>query len=221
MKILIAVLIALALTACAHKPTPAEDTMKAGLMDGAIKTAQAPLFKLTCPPAGCILGSMEVGNPQGAAQMAEALRVVMTPQTTAGEKILMAVVDKGFGALGVGLVANGIKGVMGDMFKSQTAVATGGFEAMRGTAAQGFSVNGQIASFIPQPAANITTTTTSTIGGQGVIGSGQLTTTDRHDITTTTTDRHDVTNTNSQNTNPSPMVCTVSATGVRTCTGGG
>lgn len=94
-----------------------------------------------------------------------------------------------------------------------------------------------IAARIQAPAANVTTTstlsgtgvlgtgtytstpttTTSTLGGSGVLGSGSYATTDRNDTTTTTsTDRNDTT-TNPTTITPAGKVCSISSTGVVTC----
>lgn len=194
-------------TKSATVPT-AEETMKAGLLDGMLAATKASLFELTCPPSGCVISSLKVGNPYAAAQAAETVKVVMAPQASTSEKVALAFIDRGFSALTFGLGAGAAKNIFGNMFASHTAVATGGFNALQKTASDAFSVNGTIASNIPQPGATITTT--NTIGGQGVIGSGSL----------TTNDRHDVTNTGSNNTNPTPKVCSVNATGVQTCSGG-
>ena len=50
------------------------------------------------------------------------------------------------------------------------------------------------------PQANITTTNTNTIGGDGNVGNGSQSKTDRHDVTTT--DRHDVTTDDHSVVNP-------------------
>lgn len=167
---LIVVAIALALTGCASKPTVAtpEDVTRAGLMDGAIAAAKAPLFKLTCPTTGCIISSLEVGNPSGAAQLADTIKVAMTPHTSEASenfRVAMGVV----GQLGVwGIGANAVSNIFGSI--------TNGF----------VNVAGKI-----QAPGSITTTTTSTVNntstsqtlsGTGVIGSGSY----NAPITTTT-----------------------------------
>lgn len=133
--ILLAVL--LALTGCSTKPTvSAEDTIKAGLMDGAIAAAKAPLFKLTCPATGCILGSLEVGNPAGAAQMAEVVRVAMAPQPSEASQNYRATLGFLAPLAGYGVIGNVASNIVGKViggfnsgFASNTAIATAGFDA--------------------------------------------------------------------------------------------
>ena len=207
------VISAMLLVGCAStKPT--DEIMKAGLMDGAIKAAQAPLLKITCPTTGCQFSSLEVGNPAGGAQLAEVVKVAMAPQASAGEKIALAIVDRGFSALGIGLIANSAKSIMGDLFKSQTAVSTAGFGAIQNTAQSGFSATGLIAGNIPQPGAvtntstvnNTTNTTTSlTASGAGAAVASGGNATGNNPISTTTT-----------TTNPS-KVCSIDSKGVQTC----
>lgn len=223
MKMILALLTLLVVAGCATQQTAQEQVTKDKLVASAITSAQASLFELTCPAEGCIIGSLKVGNPSAAASMAETIRVVMTPQQSTSERVALAIVDKGFTALGIGLVANGVKSFANSMFSSQTSIATGGFNALQNTAAQGFASNSATARLIQAPAVpapNVTTTTnttnTTTLSGSGVIGSGSY----NAPVTTTTT-----TNTNSNNTNPAPRVCTPTygtagqPTGF-TCTGG-
>lgn len=80
---------------------------------------------------------------------------------------------------------------------NQAATSIASYQAFTNTAAAGFGSNAQIAGYIQAPAANVTTT----LSGQGVIGSGTYT----GPVTSTTT------------TNPAPKVCSISATGVMTC----
>jgi len=227
MKIIIAVSLFM-LAGCASTPKATDEIMKAGLLDGAVKSAHAPLFKLICPATGCIIGSLEIGNPAAGAQLAEVVRVVMTPQVSASERIWLSVIDKGFSTIGMGLIANGVKSFAASMFGSQTTIATGGFNAISGTAQtgfgaiantaqSGFGATAVIAGRIPQPGAITTTNTTTTNtttnltasgAGSAVASGGNAS--GNNPITTTTT----------TSTNPSPRVCTVSATGVQTCSGG-
>jgi hypothetical protein len=75
-----------------------------------------------------------------------------------------------------------------------------------------------LAGFIQAPAANVTTTNTNTIGGDGVVGSGTMSKTDSHNVTTTTTtDNHAVTTSDNHTTNPAGKTCTVNVAGVLTC----
>jgi hypothetical protein len=178
------------------KSTP-EDVMKAGALDGAVKAASMPLFKMTCPPAGCQFSSLEVGNPAGAAQMAEIARVAMTPQPSEASQNFRAVVGA--------LTQVGGYGVIGHFATKAISSVTDGYKA-------GFASNVDIAKQIQAPGAvtTINTTNTNTLSGTGVQGSGTYTA----PITTTTT-----------TTNPSPKVCSVtySATGTPNgfvCSGG-
>jgi hypothetical protein len=43
-------------------PTP-EETTRAAFLDKSLAATSAPLFKLSCPTTGCVIGSLEVGNP--------------------------------------------------------------------------------------------------------------------------------------------------------------
>jgi len=189
--------ITLLATGCAStKPevTP-EHTLKAGMLDGAIEAAKAPLFKMTCPLTGCVFGSLEVGNPNGAGQMAEIVKVALTPQPSEASQNFRAVLSTVSTLGGYAIIGNAASNIFGKV--------TEGFAA-------GFKSNVDIANRIPQPGAvNTTTTTTSnTLSGTGVLGSGTY----NAPITNTTT-------------NPSPKVCTptFSATGAPNgfnCTGG-
>lgn len=127
----------LALTGCSTKPTvSAEDTIKAGLMDGAIAAAKAPLFKLTCPATGCILGSLEVGNPAGAAQMAEVVRVAMAPQPSEASQNYRATLQFFAPMAGNAVIGHFASNIVGKVvsgfesgFASNTAIADSGFDA--------------------------------------------------------------------------------------------
>ena len=173
MKLIIA-LLCISIAGCATDKTKADQITHAGLVDGAIAAAQAPLFKLSCPATGCILGSLEVGNPGAGAQLADVVKVVMTPQVSEAGQNFRAVL----GVLGqVGGYA-----IIGHAASQIVGKVVGGYTS-------GFSSNVAIANKIQAPGS----ITTNTIGGQGVIGSGTLT--DRHDTTAiTNTDRHDITN---------------------------
>lgn len=190
-------LIALTLCGCASstKKEDAHTLMQADVLDQAKAAVAAPLFKLTCPATGCIIASLEVANPAAAAQMAEVMRVAMTPQPSPGLQAFVATMDavKSLGA--IGLVAHGVTSVVSSIVGGQVQTASAGFSALSSTAGAGFTANSSIASLIPQPI-----TTTTTIGGNGTVGSGTTTTSP-----TTTTTSTSTTNTNSGN---------------RTCTGG-
>ena len=177
MKAFIA-LLCITLAGCATDKTKAEQITHAGLVDGAIAAAQAPLFKLSCPATGCILGSLEVGNPGAGAQLADVVKVVMTPQVSEAGQNFRAVL----GVLGqVGGYA-----VIGHAASQIVGKVVGGYTS-------GFSSNVAIAGKIPQPGSTSTitntTNTTTTLSGTGVIGSGT-----HNNPVTTTTDRHDVIN---------------------------
>lgn len=193
------------LAGCATKPTGpnAEDTIKAGLMDGAIAAAKAPLFKLTCPALGCVLGSLEIGNPAGAGQMAEVVKIAMTPQPSEASQNFRAVMGVISNLGGYAIIGHAASSIMGKVVDGY---------------ASGFASNVSIAKSIPQPGATTTNTnisnTTNSLSGTGVLGSGTYT---APITTTTTTDRHDVI------TNPNPVnprICTTNAAGVLTCQGG-
>lgn len=194
----------LGLSGCAStKPDAptAEDTIKAGVVVGAIDAAKAPLFRLTCPTTGCVIGSLEVGNPSGAGQLADVVKVAMSPQPSEASQNFRAVLGVVSHIGGYAIIGNAASNIMGkitDGFKA-------GFTSNASIAGAGFEANGKIAGMIPQPGA--VSNTTNTLSGTGVLGSGTYTA----PITTTT--------------NPSPKVCvpTYSAAGVPTgfsCTGG-
>jgi hypothetical protein len=123
----------------------------------------------------------------------------MLSQPTGAERIWTSIIDKGFGSLGTGLIVGGIRGFASSMFASQTATSIGGFNAIANTAQSGFAATSNIAGQIQAPAANITTS--NSIGGSGVIGSGSYV----GPVTTTNTS----TSTNTvTTTNPTPRVCT-------------
>lgn len=191
------IVVVLALTGCATKPsaaTPA-DTIKAGVVDGAIEAAKAPLFKMTCSPT-CTFASLEVGNPTGATQLVEVVKAAMvTPPDEASQNYRATI-----GAL----AQVGGWAVIGNFANKLVGNVTQGF-------ASGYASNVAIAGKIPQPGAVTTTTTTNTLSGTGVLGSGTYTA--------------PITTTNTTTTNPTPKVCvpTYNATGIPTgftCTGG-
>lgn len=202
MRAALAALLVLSIGACATtaekdaavKDAQAQTVMKADLLDTAKTAAAAPLFKLTCPPTGCILASLEVGNPAAAAQMAEVVKVAFTPQPSVGAAIAHEFFDTVRTLGPIGLVSHGISTIMHDVTSAQTA-----------TASAGFSANSAIASHIPQPGA-VTTTTNNTMvtaSGPGAAAASGGTATGSAPTTTTST-----TTTNSNNTNPAPAVVT-------------
>lgn len=172
MKTLLAVILAATLCSCATKPVAtAEDITRAGAMDGAIKAAQTPLFELTCPVSGCVIGNIKVGNPSAVGQLADIAKVAFAPTVSeAGQnfRAVLGVIGQVGGYATIGHFASAITGKI-----------VGGYTA-------GFESNVAISKNIQAPGA----ITTNTIGGQGVIGSGTLT--DRHDTSSIiNTDRHD------------------------------
>lgn len=201
MKTAIVLCLVLCLTGCAGKPTvSADDTIKAGLTDAAIAAAKAPLFRLTCPSTGCIVGSLEVGNPAGAAQMAEMVRVAMAPQPSEASQNFRATLGFLSGVSTSGFIAYGVKSVVNGFVS--------GFDANGKIAGDGFKANGELASLIPQtPAPASLPTTSIVVSGSGPtnIGSGSLLNGSQNPISTVT--------------NPSPRVCTATATGL-SCVGG-
>jgi hypothetical protein len=160
----------LALSGCATKPPPStaptvEDTMKAGVMDGAIAAAKVPLFKMTCAPS-CTFASLEIGNPAAAGQMAEIVKVAMTPTPDEMSQNYRATIGA--------LAQVGGWAVIGNYANKLVSNVTQGF-------ASGYASNVAIAGKIPQPGA--VSNTTNTLSGTGVLGSGTYTA----PITTTTT----------------------------------
>ena len=129
----------LALGGCASKDAPKvtpADTIKAGLTDAAIEAAKAPLFRLTCPSTGCVIGSLEVGNPQGAAQLADAMKVVMAPQPSEASqnyRATLAFLGPIAGYVAIGNAASNIVGkVVGGYtagFDSNVKIAGAGFDS--------------------------------------------------------------------------------------------
>lgn len=171
--------------------------LRSEVAKASISAANAPLLSITCPSQGCIIGSLEVGNPASGQQFANAIQMLSAP--TGAERIWTSIIDKGFGSLGTGLIVGGIRGFASSMFASQTATSIGGFNAIANTAQSGFAATSNIAGQIQAPAANITTS--NSIGGSGVIGSGSYV----GPVTTTNTS----TSTNTvTTTNPTPRVCT-------------
>ena len=171
--------------------------LRSEVAKASISAANAPLLSITCPSQGCIIGSLEVGNPASGQQFTNAIQMLSAP--TGAERIWTSIIDKGFGSLGTGLIVGGIRGFANSMFASQTATSIGGFNAIANTAQSGFAATSNIAGQIQAPAANITTS--NSIGGSGVIGSGSYV----GPVTTTNTS----TSTNTvTTTNPTPRVCT-------------
>lgn len=191
MACLIAALFALAgCTTPKPATATAEETMKAGILDGAIAAAKAPLFKLTCPVTGCILGSLEVGNPAGAGQMAEVVKVAMTPQPSEASQNFRAVVGVLGQVGGYGVIGAAASNITGKLINGYTA----GFASNTAIAGAGFDAAGKVATLIPQapvatPPALPTTSIVVSGSGPTNIGSGSLL------------------NSSQNPTNPAPKVC--------------
>lgn len=197
MKRVIATLLIAAFAAgCAStKEKETKAMLQADIVEKATAQAAVPLFKLTCPASGCMIGSLEVGNPSAGAQLGEIARVAFAPVRSEAVEVFGMLIDGAKTLGGIGLVSNGIAKIMSAVTSGQVAMATAGFSAVGTTAASGFASNASIAGRIQAPAvpqANVT----NNIGGDGVIGSGSFT----GPVTTTT------------NTNPNPMVVTCTGT---------
>jgi hypothetical protein len=127
----------------------AEDVMKAGLYDGMVKAANAPLVEITCAATGCNFASLKVGNPGGAAQMAEVVKVANAPVVSEAGANYRATLGL------VGQVASGA--VVGHFAAKVTDSIVGGFKSgfasNTAIAGAGFDATGKIASLIPQPPA--------------------------------------------------------------------
>ena len=188
-------LIVVALASC--ESMDRNNELRSEVAKASISAANDPLLSLTCPQQGCIIGSLKIGNPSSGQQFTNAIQMLSQP--TGAERIWTSIIDKGFGSLGTGLIVGGIRGFASSMFASQTATSLGGFNAIANTANSGFTATSNIAGQIQAPAANITTTTSNSIGGSGVIGSGSYT----GPVTNTSTATSTVTT-----VNPSPRVCT-------------
>lgn len=152
-----------------------EETTRAGFLDKMFTQAAVPLFKLTCPVQGCVIGSMEVGNPFAVTQLADTVRVVFAPQRNEWLEFAGTLVNAVAKVGGYKVLGDAAAKISGNIVSGYTA----GYASQAQIAGYGFDATGKVASFIPQPGANIT----QNIGGDGVIGSGSLTKTDRHDIT--------------------------------------
>lgn len=169
------------------------------ITDSMIAAAKTPLIEFTCPPQGCVFTSMKIANPQGILALADAAKEVNKPvphQMSEGGQIALALIgavkDVGAGAV----IAKGVSNVVNGFVETSRS----GNAANVAIATEGFSVNGKIATQIPQPIAinvsgspgaavatggsasgsqqTTTTTTTSTskvINGSGVIDGGTLT----------------------------------------------
>jgi len=175
---LVIIAVVLALTGCAttKETATAEEVTRAGALDGAIAAAKAPLFTLSCPVTGCIIGSLSVGNPGGAAQMAEVVKVAMQPVPSEASQNFRAVLGVLGQVGGWGVIGHYAIAAIG----SVTEGFAKGFASNANIATAGFASNTAIAGQIQSPQPNITTTTT--LSGYGVIGSGTVTA----PVTTTT-----------------------------------
>lgn len=174
MKILTAIFVSTLLAGCGVfgekkvDPPSTLEVMQAGFMDGALAAAKAPLFELTCPASGCVIGSMKIGNPTSTGQLAEIVKVTLAPQRNQWLDVLsttIGVVGQVGGYAVIGNAAGNIFGKITDGYKA-------GFASNASIANSGFISNGSIASHIPQPGA--TTNITQSIGGDGVINGGSL-----------------------------------------------
>lgn len=188
----------------AVKDAQAQQLMKADVLEAAKATVTASLFELTCPPNGCVIASLKVGNPAAAAQMADVMRVAFAPQPSVGLQAYIATMDM-IGKVGVvGLVTHGVSSIMHSVTQGQVDTATAGFNGLSSTAASGFASNAAIASHIPQPGA--TTNISVTANGPGAAAASGGTATGNAPTTNTTT--------TTTTTNPAPTVVTCSGSPV-------
>lgn len=156
------ILAILGLNGCAAKSTQptADDTIKAGVVDGAIAASKTPLFKMTCAPS-CTFASLEVGNPAAAGQMVEIVKVAMQPAPSEASQNFRAVIGV-LGQVGtVGLIGHTVSNVFGKI--------SDGYVGMAGK----IQAPGAITTTTTNTTTN--TATTNTLSGTGVLGSGTYT----------------------------------------------
>lgn len=112
---------------------------------------------------------------------------------------------------GYGIRANRDVGIVQSNNAAQTTIA--GYQSFSNIAGAGFQSNTGIAGHIQAPAPNLTTS--YSLGGSGVIGSGSFSA-----PVTNTTNTSTVTTTQTNPSPTAPRVCGVSPTGTPICSGG-
>lgn len=180
-------------------PLTQREVISAALTTALADAAKVPLFKMTCPATGCIVGSMEVGNPMGVVALADALKVASMPvpepapwwaQTLQGPlQMLAQAATVKWGLAGVGNIVQAVShgqyltaaAGFGSMQQLGTA-AFSSFDSSMRTALQQYGISRPNQSVVIQgdgivasPGAAITKPTTAyTFGGDGVVGAGSL-----------------------------------------------
>lgn len=193
--------------AAAKIPTVA-DVQKGGLIDGAVKSANTPLFEMTCAPS-CTFASLKVGNPGATEKLAEVVRVVMTPQPSEASQnfraVLSAVTQVGGGAV-IGHYGSKITESIVGGFKS-------GFTSNSAIAAEGFGATVKVADNIPQPGPISTVNNSLTVSGAGAAGAMGGSASASNPVTSTSNVNSNNPISNSYNpVNPAPRVCTLTPT---------
>jgi hypothetical protein len=154
----------------------------AALTQAFVDAATKPLFKLSCPPAGCTITSIEVSNPQAIVELSRAFQVATAPPAPVPpwwaqplNTVVSAIAQIGsihYGLAGVGKIVSAVTGGM-------MTVATNGFGALErqgGAAFAAYDRSTQAGwnAFAQQRPPNVQNTWNNTGDGNN-FGSGSLT----------------------------------------------
>lgn len=183
MKIIVAVLLSLVLCACAtSEEKKAISDRKEMTTKAFIENTGKPLFKLTCPPEGCIIASLEISNPAAVTALADVAKASNAPQMSEGGQIALAVVNGLVSGAKIWAIGDTASRIFESVNRSHTDVTTAW-------------VNG-----IGQLQPNVTTTLNSvTASGAGAAAAMGGAASATNPITNTTTTTTTTTNTNSGN----------------------
>lgn len=122
---------------------PSERELYTAAVSKAFADAAArPLFKLECPDAGCIVKSLEVGNPLAIMELSKAVQVALAPPVPVPpwwaqplNTVLSAIVQVGSIKYGLAGVGNIVSSVVGGM----ATVSNAGFGALTQQGGQAFA----------------------------------------------------------------------------------
>jgi hypothetical protein len=162
--------------------TPARSSINASIAQAFLDVARQPLVKFECPEAGCLIKSLEVGNPMSIMELSRAFQVALAPAPVQPpwwaqpiNTVISALAQVGSIKFGLAGVGNIVSSVVGGM----ATVSGTGFNALVQQGGQAFSAYDRsmqtaLNGYAQRPP-NVTNTYTWDVSGNGNnFGSGQL-----------------------------------------------